>query len=245
MIARHVLRRAAAAALGVVLLTSCSTSSDGTSTPDTTTSFTETTQTRAQEPYAWLTSVLPTDSELSEALGYPVTIDGPPKIRNGARLRNTFVGSREVAERDCIGVVSPLETETYGSAPLVAVTFASESAATYGAAAFDSPRSAEETFKRFSDQWRACDGRIVVKAFGGVDMRDAISNVRLAGSVVSAVITTTSEEGSPVVAGRALGVSQDCMVEVELVYDGPADRDRASGRAIRLAEAMLIRVKTS
>ncbi len=242
---RDVLRRAAAAALGVVLLVSCSTSGDGTSAPRPSAPSAESSKTQAQEPYAWLTSVLPTDAELSEALGYPVTIDGPPEIRNGAKLRNTFIGSREVAERDCIGVVSPLETEAYGSAPLVAVTFASESAATYGAAAFDSPRSAQETFKRFSDQWRACDGRTVVKAFGGVDMRDAISDVRLAGSVVSAVLIAASEEGSPVVAGRAIGVSQDCMVEVELVYDDPADRGRASERAIRLVESMLSRVKTS
>lgn len=198
-----------------------------------------------QEPFAWLTAVLPTDSELSEALGYPVTIDGPPTIRNGAKLRNTFIGSRDVAERDCIGVVSPLETEAYGSAPLVAVTFASESAATYGAAVFDSPRSAGETFKRFADQWRACDGRTVVKALGGVDMRDAISDVRLADRIASAVITVTSDEGSPVVVGRGLGVSQDCMVEVELVYDDPADAGKASDRAIRLVESMLSRVKTS
>lgn len=245
MMGLSALRQLAAAAASVVLLVSCSTSSDGTSTLDTRTSSTESTQTQVQEPYSWLTSVLPTDAELSEALGYPVTIDGPPKIRSGAKLRNTFIGSRDVAERDCIGVVSPLETEAYGSAPLVAVTFASESAATYGAAAFDSPRSAQETFKRFSDQWRACDGRTVVKAFGGVDMRDAISDVRLAGSVVSAVLIADSEEGSPVVAGRAIGVSQDCMVEVELVYDDPADRGRASERAIRLVESMLSRVKTS
>lgn len=192
-----------------------------------------------------MTSVLPTDPELSGALGYPVTIDGPPKIRNGAKLRNTFIGSREVAERDCIGVVSPLETEAYGSAPLVAVTFASESAATYGAAAFDSPRTAEETFKRFSDQWRACDGRTVVKSGGGVVMHYALSDVRLADSVVSAVVTVSSDEGSPVVVGRALGVSQDCMVEVELVHDDPVDSGRASERAIGLVESMLSRVKTS
>lgn len=245
MIAGGALRHAASAAAGVVLLVSCSTPVDGTSTPDTRTSSTESTRTQVQNPFAWLTAVLPTESDLSEALGYPVTIDGPPTIRNGAKLRNTFIGSREVAERDCLGVVSPLETEVYGSAPLVAVTFASESTTTYGAAAFDSPHSAEETFQRFSDQWRACDGRTVVKDFGGVDIRDAISDVRLVDRIASAVITVTSDEGSPVVVGRALGVSQDCMVEVELVYDDPADGGRASERAIRLVESMLSRVKTS
>ena len=234
-----------AAALGIVLLVGCSTQSDGTSAPENSKSSTESTNIQVQEPYAWLTSVLPTDSELSEALGYSVTIDGPPKVRNGARLRNTFAGSGDVSERDCIGVVSPLETDAYGSAHLAAVTFSSESAATYGAAIFDSPRSAEETFKRFAEQWRLCDGRTVVKPFGGVDMRDAISDVRLADRVLSAAITVTSDEGSPVVVGRALGVSQDCMVEVELVYDDPANRGLAAERAIRLAEAMLSRVKTS
>lgn len=245
MIARDVLRRTAVAAFSVVLLASCSTSGDGTSALGTSELPTESSKTRVHAPYAWLTAVLPTSSELSEALGYPVTVDGPPKIRNGARLRNTFIGSREITERDCIGVVSPLETEAYDSAPLVAVTFASESAATYSAAVFDSPRSAEETFKRFADQWRACGGRTVVKSGGGVVVQYAISDVGLADRVTSAVITVTSDEGSPVVVGRALGVAQDCMVEVELVYDDPADRGRAGERAIRLVEAMLSRVKTS
>jgi hypothetical protein len=35
------------------------------------------------------------------------------------------------------------------------------------------------------------------------------------------------------------------MVEVELVYEDPADSGRAAERAIRLTEAMLSRVKTS
>ena len=85
----------------------------------------------------------------------------------------------------------------------------------------------------------------VVKSGGGVDMNYALSDVGLADSVTSAVVTVTSDEGSPVVAGRALGVAHDCMVEVELVYDDPADRGLAAERAIRLVEAMLSRVKTS
>ncbi|WP_395307497.1 sensor domain-containing protein [Mycobacterium sp. AMU20-3851] len=215
MIVRDALSRVAAA-LGVVLVVGCSNPSDGTSKSDTSKPSAESTNNQVREPYAWLTSVLPTDSELSDALGYPVVVNGLPKVRDGARLRNTFIGSRDIAERDCIGVVSPLETDAYVSAPLVAVTFASESAATYSAALFDSPRSAEETFNRFAEQWRACDGRTVVKSGEELVMRYALSDVRLADRVTSAVVTALSDEGSPVVTGRALGVAQDCLVEVEL-----------------------------
>lgn len=54
---------------------------------------------------------MPTDAELTDALGYAVTIDGPPIIRLGREFRNTFIGRGEVAERDCVGVVSSLEHE--------------------------------------------------------------------------------------------------------------------------------------
>ena len=244
MIAGDALRRAASAAAGAVLLVSCSTPVEGTSTPDTRTSLAESTQTQVQEPYAWLTAVLPTDSELSEALGYPVTVDGPPKVRDGAKLRNTFIGSGEVAERDCIGVVSPLEKEAYGSAPVIALTFATEAAATYGAAAFESVAGAGITFQSFADRWRDCDGRTVVKSVGDHRIHHVISEVQVTENTLSAIDTLNSSEGVPVVTGRALGVAHDCIVEVELAYDDPEEFGRASEHALLLVEAMLGRVRT-
>jgi hypothetical protein len=192
-----------------------------------------------------LTSVLPTDSELSEALGYPVTVDGPPRIRPGSGLRNTVVGSGDIAERDCIGVVSPLEKEAYGSAPVIALTFATEAAATYGAAAFDSVADAGGTFESFADRWRDCDGRTVVKSVGDHLVHHVISEVQVTENILSAVDTLNSSEGVPVVTGRALGVAHDCIVEVELAYDDPEDFGRASERALLLVKAMLGRVRTA
>lgn len=245
MIFRGALRRGAAAALGIVLLVGCSTQSDGTSAPVNSKSSTESSNIQVQEPYAWLTSVLPTDSELSEALGYPVTVDGPPRIRRGSGLRNTVVGSGDIAERDCIGVVSPLEKEAYGSAPVIALTFATEAAATYGAAAFDSVADAGGTFESFADRWRDCDGRTVVKSVGDHLVHHVISEVQVTENVLSAVDTLNSSEGVPVVTGRALGVAHDCIVEVELAYDDPEDFGRASERALLLVKAMLGRVRTA
>lgn len=199
----------------------------------------------APDPYAWLTSVLPTSAELSNALGYAVTVDGPPRIRPGSGLRNTVIGSGDVIERRCLGVVSPLEKEIYGSAPVVAVTFATESAATYGAVAFDSAANADRGFRSFADRWRECNGRSVVKSVGDHRVSHAISDVHVTGNVISAVDTLNSAEGPPVVVGRALGVAHDCIVEVELSISDPAGQGSASERAIRLVEEMLSRVRAS
>ena len=192
-----------------------------------------------------MTAVLPTDSELSEALGYSVTIDGPPRIRRGSGLRNTVVGSGDIVERDCIGVVSPLEKEAYGSAPVIALTFATEAVATYGAAAFDSVASAGRTFESFADRWRDCDGRTVVKSVGDHRIHHVISEVQITDNTLTAVDTLNSSEGVPVVTGRALGVARDCIVEVELAYDDPEELGQASERALLLVEAMLGRLRTA
>ena len=195
--------------------------------------------------FAWMSSVMPTDAELTEALGYTVTTDGPPSVRPGRKFRNTFIGSGEVAERDCIGVVSPLEQEAYAGAPVTAVSFATEAAATYSAAAFDSVDGAKATFERFAQQWQACDGRTVVRSFAGKPVQDRISDVQITDAVISAVVTLDGPEGVPVVVGRALGVAHDCMVDVDVGFVDPVDQMHAAERAVRLVEKMLSRVATS
>ena len=242
---RSVLRRAGAAMAGMALIAGCA--APATESPAITSSNAIPSSASAQppDPSAWLTSVMPTDSELSDAVGYPVSVDGPPSVRPGSKLRNTVIGSGDVSERECLGVVSPLEQETYESAPIIAVSFATESAATYGAVAFASAGDAERTFRGFADRWRQCAGRTVVKAVGGHSVSHVISDVRIAENVVSAVDTLHSVEGEPTVAGRALGVAHDCIVEVQIAVDDPSLQGQASERAVRLAEAMLSRVKTA
>lgn len=244
MLLRGAARYSAAAIACVVVLAGCSSPGEGPSAHSSTAAQTSVPGSQPEDSFSWLSSVLPTDPELSEALGYPVTTDGPPRVRTDVKFRNTFVGSGDIAARECIGVVSALEQEAYRSVPAVAVSFATEAAATYSVVAFDSVDSAVTVFQTFSKKWKACDGRTVEKSGGGAVMRYSITDVRSTQNVVSALNTVTSNEGSPIITGRALGVAQDCIVEVELVYDDPTSRSLAEDRAIVLVEAMLSRVRT-
>lgn len=236
------LRWMAAAAAVVVWLAGCSSQNDGTAAQSTTALTAPSVTTQARDSFAWLSSVMPTDAELSDALGYAVSTGGPSRVRASPKFRNTFVGSGEVVERDCIGVVAPLEQDVYGSTPAVAVSFNTEAAATYGAVAFDSAGGAQTTFERFADQWHACDGRTVVKSFAGDLVHDKISNVQIADALVSAVITVSSSEGAPVLVGRALGVAHDCVVDVELTFVDIESQELARDRAAQLVQQMLSRV---
>lgn len=83
-----------------VLTAGCSSGSDGTPAAATTDRTATSSTTQGPGSFAWISSVMPTDAELTEALGYTVTTDGPPSVRPGRKFRNTFIGSGEVAERD-------------------------------------------------------------------------------------------------------------------------------------------------
>lgn len=140
MLLSEILRWTAVGTALVFFTAGCISQSDETPAPAVTDTTAASSTTRGPGSLAWMSSVMPTDAELTDALGYIVTTDGPPNMLPGRKFWSTFIGSGQVAERDCIGVVSPLEQEAYSSAPITAVSFATQAAATYSAAVFDSGR---------------------------------------------------------------------------------------------------------
>lgn len=201
----------------------------------------------SSDQFGWLTSVLPTSDELSRALGYPVTVREYPPVGDITDLRDTLAGSREVTERQCVGVISSLGQDAYGTADVRAVTYGTESTATFGVVAFASQDVAHMLFTTFAKQWQQCDGTTVVNTYGGYTFEHQITKVQTADNILSAVDVISSDSGSvPVPTERALGATDDCIVEVEVPVDDlskwSAGDDSA---AVALVKSMLERVRTA
>ncbi|WP_240630620.1 sensor domain-containing protein [Mycolicibacterium sp. GF69] len=196
--------------------------------------------------YAWLSSVLPDDKELTDAVGFQVRMDEPPSV--GPRLRNTAAGSRELTESLCFGVVSPFEQQVYGVAPVRAVSYATESSVTFGAAAIDSAADARDMFDAFARQWRDCQGKTVLKIDGAYTYEHRITQVDATPDVVSAVdaVMSSSPTGVLVRSQRALGVAKDCIVEVTVPISESETNENpiTSSAATDLVNSMLARVRT-
>ncbi|MCV7282841.1 sensor domain-containing protein [Mycolicibacterium flavescens] len=196
------------------------------------------------DSYSWLTTVLPSNEELTTAAGYPVRMDGPPSV--SSRLRDTVTGS-QLTEGQCLGVVSPLEAQVFASAPVRAVTFATESTITIGAVALASDDDARGLFDAFADQWRACEGATLVKADRITTYEHRLTELDAASSVVSAIdeVTSDSRTAVPVRVQRALGVAKDCIVEASVPITNPTPHEPAvaANAAVDLVNAMLVKVR--
>ncbi|WP_156670852.1 sensor domain-containing protein [Mycobacterium sp. E136] len=212
---------------------------------DRSSTFTTSRGTAPPNEYAWLTTVLPSDQELTTAAGYQIRMGEPPSV--GSRLRNTLAGSREMTERQCLGVISSFEEEVYGAAPVRAVTYATESKVTFGAAAFDSSDEARKLFDTFADEWLGCSGRTVVRDEGAYTSGYRITEVEMTADVLSSVdeLTSDSPTGVRVAVQRALGVAKDCIVEatVPITEPSPNEAPVSTGSATDLVKAMLARIQ--
>ena len=76
------------------------------------------------------------------------------------------------------------------------------------------------------------------------ELYQKITDVRVAGPVLSAtVINSDNQQDAEFPSERALGVSGDCIVDVDVaVTGGSADQQKPAGRAAHLVAAMLGRV---
>lgn len=232
----------------VLLATGCADHVPGTAMPAP--SVAPATTPAAAREFEWLKQVLPNGAELSRAVGYAVDLEGStPSIGDASDLRNTKPVVSKVSEADCLGVVSALEESSYSAAPVRAVTYATEPEATYGAVLLSSPDAAARVFTSMSEQWQRCGGRTVVDASGNHLLKDRIEEVTATDDVLSAKVLLTSDSptGTPVQIVRALGVSEDCIVEAELFVAGdPATTTTLTTEgAVELVGSMMANVRTA
>ncbi|MBN3512622.1 sensor domain-containing protein [Mycolicibacterium septicum] len=199
--------------------------------------------------YAWLAAAMPSAAELSSALGRRVgNSSNTPFVGDISDLRDTFAGSRAVVEDQCIGVVSPFEKRVYGSTPVRAVTFGTESTSTFGAVALASNSDARSLFSTLRDQWQECDGMALTKADTTYTFTHKISEVTGTDDVVSAtdIMTSNSPTGVPVVTARALGLAEDCIVEAEVIIADPPPSDSlARDPAVALVQLISTKIMKS
>lgn len=234
--------------VATAMIAGCGQSSEGTATrTDGTVTKSAFQSPQPPDGYAWLNSVMPTSKELTQAAGYQITIDEMPPVQPGTYLRDTIVGSRGVTNVECLGVVSPFEKRVYQGAPVVAITYATEAAVTFGAAALSSDAEARELFESFVAQWQQCRRVTVVKTDGAGTFEDKITVVDSGHDLISAVVdlTSNSPTGIPVRVFRAVGVAKDCIVEAEVGITEPPPGAPAPGvnAAADLVRSMIAKIE--
>lgn len=103
-------------------------------------------------------------------------------------------------------------------------------------------------FGEFVIRWKACRGTTVTTYLhnaNNAELYQKVTDVRVDGPVLSAtVINSDNQQDAEFPTERALGITGDCIVDVDVAVTGgtPAQR-KPAGRAVNLATAMLGRVR--
>ena len=232
--------------VAVLLVTGCAATTGGTARP---------------APVPPLIRVMLDGATLAKLLGQPFESVpfAPPSYGGGSEKFGTAWESATPAE--CIGVVFMMQKIVYQSVPVRDVAdemwtsdghSAKVDSVDEGVISLPSPKDAAAAFAQFSAQWQGCDGTTLTAA-SATSANNAISDVRLADSVVAANVSMQPPEPSilaSVPLARALGVRGNCLVEVAVHFFGNSyPSDQGSGdintSAVDIAHAMMDRLALS
>jgi hypothetical protein len=194
---------------------------------------------------------------LAKLLGQPFKSApfSPPSYGGSEKFRTAWESATPV---DCIGAVFMMEKIVYQSVPAKDVTdemWTSDGhsvkvhSVDEGVISLPTPKDAAAAFAKFSAQWQACDGTTLT-ADSVAFARNAISDVRVADSVVAASVSMQPPEHSILYSrpeARAVGVRGNYLVEVAVDFYGNDDPTaQGSGdiktSAVDIAHAMMDRL---
>jgi PknH-like extracellular domain len=201
------------------------------------------------------------DIALTRMLGQPFVTRQPPEAGGSDKL---FEPDSPASPDDCRGVTAMLQKSVYESAEVNGLVYeswwnngdpAQVISVMEGVVALPTAAQAEEVFAKFSTQWQQCNGATTTEQTGPISTTNAISDVRVTDAsktIVAATNTATAVLPNmppllPTPQARAIGVQQNCLVEVEVVFFG----DRRSSdpgsatldtSAIDVAHAMMDKV---
>ncbi|OBG54839.1 hypothetical protein A9X03_08905 [Mycobacterium sp. E1715] len=203
-----------------------------------------------------LERVLLGKSALSRVVREPVELDpGFPPFVGGPEMLGRV---RSEGSESCLGVAVMMRAGAYRSANVKAVAFTTwRPTAPSGAAVIRVQEAAiglptaDQAYALFSTiarRWQECDGKTVPIAGGSLPLEVKVSHVQSASSVVAATISTQwnmppSFSPPALPAERAVGVRDNCLIEVEVdFFDAPSalqdgTRD-ANARALDIAQVM-------
>ena len=195
------------------------------------------------------------DVALSRMLGQPFVGRVPPEFGGPDKL------SSQIPPARCLGVTAMLQKSVYESAEVEDVALeswwnngdpAQVISVMEGVVTLPTAAQAEALFAKFSEQWQQCNGATSTEQNGPISTTNAISDIRIANTVVAATNTATSVLPNmpalqPTPQARAIGVRLNCLVEVEVVFFGdrrPSDPGSANPdtSGVDIAHAMMDRV---
>ncbi|QZA16180.1 sensor domain-containing protein [Mycobacterium malmoense] len=178
---------------------------------------------------------------------FPPRFGGPDQLQNDGPALPV----------DCLGVAEMLQQSVYQSANVsqvavetwrhvarsVEVTGVRE-----GVVSLPTAADAKALFAEFSRQWQKCDGTTLPLPGSVFRLEAKATNIQAAASVLGATVSmrfTVSGSDSPSIpAGRAIGVRDNCLVEVEVDFfntsnPSPQRSGDINSSAIDIAHAMM------
>ena len=197
--------------------------------------------------------ILPTVAEVSDAVGNTLDPDGFPARGGIDVLPNGIRDDSAASPIGCLGAVTPFMRVVYEKGDVRTAAWQgfsrfgagqTVSSADAGVVGFASDAEAQRMFTAFAARWRACEGATVTTHTRDADLYATVTEVRVQGPILSATILTgDSRDASRFPTEHALGVAEGRIVDVDVAVTGSSPADRvATGRAVRLAEAMLEKV---
>ncbi|MBJ7398714.1 sensor domain-containing protein [Mycolicibacterium sp.] len=218
-----------------VMIAACATAVDGSAT--------------RQPPFA-LQQALPTAEQVRAAVGNPLDATSQPVVGSIDVLPNGIRGNDAVDPIECLGAITPLMRWVYEKGDVRGVAWQdfarfgegqTVSSADTGVVRFVSDAEASRMFSQFVTRWRSCEGGRVGINAGGSDLGLSVTDVAVAGPILSATILSgksDTDAGFPT--EHAVGLSADCIVDVDVAVTAPDPARRvATTRAVDLARAML------
>lgn len=203
-----------------------------------------------------LAQLLPQADEVALAVGNPIDPTGPPHTGSIDMLPDGIRDSSGASPLDCLGAVTPLMRVVYESAGVTAVAWAdfarlgrsaTVSSVETGVVALGGDAEASRMFSRFAAQWQSCEGTTVTVfagAAGGLEL--TVTRVRVDGPILSAVILSDGGDGTTFPTEHAVGVADDCIVDVDVAITDPDPSRRvASGRAAQIVRLMLAKISAA
>lgn len=218
-----------------VMLVACTTSVDGSA---------------LRQRRSSLQRALPTVEQVRVAVGNPLDPVGPPVLGSIDLLPNGIRGDDAVDPIECLGAITPLMRWVYEQGDVRDVAWQDfarfgegqpVSSVHTGVVRFDSDAEASRMFAQAVTRWRSCEGGRVGINAGGDDLGLSVTDVVVAGPILSATILSGASDTDPgFPTEHAVGLWADCIVDVDVAVTDPDPAGRvATTRAVDLTRAML------
>ena len=187
-----------------------------------------------------LAGFLPTTEDLAAALGTGPNGFMGPTVEGDEDMLLRSVGEAQVTPADCAGAPYRLQQAVYRDSPVLSVASASWAGGGFDAAPVSayvgvvqmaSAAAAQDFFATTTERWRRCAGQTVSLQQPGLGSGELsrVTDVGFDDSVVAASVLHVSAGTEAPTGLRAVGVTGDCVVDVEVV--DPRAPARADGAA--------------